>query len=334
METISVIIPVYNSGKYLERCFDSLLRQDIKETYKVYIIDDGSTDNSAIISRNYCENYPSLFTYYYKANGGISSARNYGLDISESKYVVFVDSDDYVEDNYLSILLQLCMENDAQLSMCGMNRVYGDDGIGRRFSSGFSSSFVSEEIDSLLLTSSFAAWNKMISRELIGDLRFPDGITYEDFALIPQIMNRAKRIAYNHTILYHYYANPNSIISMANRCKITDRNIINAQHILEKSDLKDKPLVLENLYLRRVLSSMAWSLLEYNEGNDKVQILVNEAYEKYPNIKKNPYISSSPFILKVFLMLILSNRIEMGAFWVKQYCLLRQIINRFRKRNH
>ena len=329
MATITVIIPVYNSEKYLKRCLDSLIQQDIRLPYKVYIVDDGSEDQSAQIAKEYCIKNPDLFTYFYKKNGGQGSARNYGLEYCSSEYVVFVDSDDYVEKSFLSTLYELCEVNNAEISMCGVNRVMSEDGFGKRFDSGFSKDFVTEDIDSLLLTCSFAPWNKMFSRKVIGSLRFPEGMTYEDFAIIPQIINRATKVAYNHTILYHYFFNPNSTIVSANRLKKTDRNIIFAQHILEESELNRKPFILENFYLRRVLSSMAWSLLEYHEDENEVLALVEEALKKYPNIKNNTIIKQEPIQKRIFLILILHKRILIGKVWVNAFSCIRKIKNKF-----
>lgn len=101
---ISVIIPVYNSSKYLNKCLDSLVDQKYNN-YEVILINDGSTDNSLEICLQYANNYNN-FQVFSKENGGVSSARNYGLNKANGKWIVFVDSDDFVKPNYLSELIK------------------------------------------------------------------------------------------------------------------------------------------------------------------------------------------------------------------------------------
>jgi len=331
MSTISVIIPAYNVEKYIARCINSLIYQKCSVDYSVIIVDDGSVDRTSDIIQEYVRKYPRIIRYLYKENGGQSSARNTGLEHSESDYVIFVDSDDYVEPDYIDALYKLVNDTDSDVAMCAMNRVSGDDGKGSRFDSGFSKDFVTDDIDCILMCSSFAPWNKIFKRSIIGELRFPEGMTYEDFALIPQVINRAKRIAYTDKVLYHYFFNENSTITSATRNKKTNRNILTAQHILEESELKGKPEILENFYLRRVLSSMAWSLLEYHEGNNEVKKLVDEANTKYPNIKNNPWINSQPRIKRMFMKSILDGKISWGGVLVSVYSLMRSIYKFVRK---
>ncbi len=333
MDEIAVIVPVYNTKKYLKQCLISLANQTINVPYRVYIIDDGSNDDSAEIANMYVNEYPLIFSYLHKENGGLSSARNKGLDESSSEYVTFVDSDDYVDENYLLRLYSLCVDKGAQVSMCGVNRVIENDGKGNRFDTGFSTDFVSCDIDSVLMKSSFAAWNKMFCRSLINEIRFPFGKTYEDFATIPLIMNRAKVIAYTHEVLYHYRVNPDSIIQTAKKNRKSNRDIIYAQHLLENSELKGRTSVLESMYIRRVLSSLVWTILEYNENKTDVYSIINEGIQKYPHIRTNPCIRELPWHKRVFVRLILKKRIRLARIWIsgfgiswKMYAYLRHFI--------
>ena len=98
---ISVIIPAYNAELYLERCLNSLVNQTINVPYEIIVINDGSKDNTEGIIQAYLGKYPQRMRYYSKTNGGQSSARNMGLDKAAGRYIAFVDSDDYVEPNYL-----------------------------------------------------------------------------------------------------------------------------------------------------------------------------------------------------------------------------------------
>ena len=114
---ISLIIPIYNTGKYLEKCLESI-RNQTYEDFEVIMIDDGSTDNSALICKKY-EKQDSRFKYFFKENGGSGSARNCGLKNAKGDYIAFIDSDDYVETDYLEDLSKHCSEG-WDIIQCGM----------------------------------------------------------------------------------------------------------------------------------------------------------------------------------------------------------------------
>ncbi|MBQ5852329.1 MAG: glycosyltransferase family 2 protein, partial [Lachnospiraceae bacterium] len=100
---ISIVVPVYNVEKYLERCVDSLINQTY-ENIEILLIDDGSKDNSGQMCDEYA-NKDSRITVYHKENGGLSDARNYGMDRAKGEYIIFIDSDDYVEPNMMEFLI-------------------------------------------------------------------------------------------------------------------------------------------------------------------------------------------------------------------------------------
>ena len=103
MPSVSIIIPVYNVEKYIEKCLESLVNQTL-EDIELIIVNDGSTDNSENIILQYKEKYPNKIKYYTKQNGGLSDARNFGMPFATGKYVAFLDSDDYVETNMYELL--------------------------------------------------------------------------------------------------------------------------------------------------------------------------------------------------------------------------------------
>lgn len=311
---VSVIIPVYNVEKYLSRCLDSIVSQDFAGPYEVLIIDDGSTDNSSKIASLYKEKYPHLITLFSKENGGLASARNIGLDNAKGGYILFVDSDDYVEPTYIRVLYSLANSTNSDISMCLSNRCYGNDGEGKLFDSGFNKNFVSIEIETILRRTSFSACNKLYKKNLFSGLRFPIGITYEDFALIPQVMYKASRIAYTHAVLYHYYVNLNSIIM--SKINTTNYDIIKAQHILEESCIKDNKSLLGNFYIRRVINSMCFSLLSNENDIKSARKLIAEGKNKYnlAAIKKTMELSC---ISSIFINLLISNHFYIAFLYAK-----------------
>lgn len=113
---ISVIIPVYNAEKYLEQCLNSIKNQTYKN-FEVIIVNDGSKDNTDSICKKFAQS-DSRFRYFSKENGGVSSARNFGLDNANGHYITFIDGDDWVEHNHLEILIKSITENNSDIAIC------------------------------------------------------------------------------------------------------------------------------------------------------------------------------------------------------------------------
>ena len=112
---ISIIVPVYNVEKYLNRCIDSILKQ-IYIDFEIILVNDGSTDSSGIICEYYHEQYPQIITVIHQNNQGLSQARNTGLEQAKGEYITFIDSDDFISPNYLYVLLKNMKMYDADIS--------------------------------------------------------------------------------------------------------------------------------------------------------------------------------------------------------------------------
>ena len=123
---ISIIIPIYNVEKYLEKCLDSILNQTYKNL-EIILIDDGSTDNSPNICNSYCEKDKRI-KIIHKNNEGVSSARNKGIELSKGKYIVFIDSDDYVSNEHIEVLYDCIISNNVDLVISNLIDI-SEDGI-------------------------------------------------------------------------------------------------------------------------------------------------------------------------------------------------------------
>lgn len=128
MPQISIIIPIYNAGKYLVQCLDSIVAQSFTD-FEVIMVDDGSTDDSADICRDYCDR-DSRFIYIYKENGGVSSARNRGIEQAQGEWMSFVDADDWLEENYLETFFAI--EEKADITFFGETSVETDGRTSQR----------------------------------------------------------------------------------------------------------------------------------------------------------------------------------------------------------
>lgn len=209
---VSIIIPVYNVEKYIQRCLESLVNQTFDD-YELIIVNDGSPDNSEKIIKKYEKKYKNIIRYYKKENGGLSDARNYGLSKAKGEYVIFVDSDDYVENTFVKKLYDKAIENDSDITICGVLDEIEKSGNQVIYKNYIPKKGVSIDEDKKQLLNRFAAWNKMYKIDLFGDLKFEKGKIYEDLRLIPKLYLKANRISYVDEPLYHYIIRDGSIMT-------------------------------------------------------------------------------------------------------------------------
>lgn len=126
-DTVSIIVPIYNKEKYLEKCLDSILGQTYRDL-EIILVDDGSTDNSLAICQRYAEKDLRI-KIYHKSNGGVSSARNLGLEKSTGKYISFVDPDDFIHSEFIEQLETMLVQSDAEIAYCKMLDVWEGGGV-------------------------------------------------------------------------------------------------------------------------------------------------------------------------------------------------------------
>lgn len=174
IKKISVIIPVYNVENYLSKCIESVLAQSFKD-FEIIVVNDGSTDGSVKIIENYESRYPDIIRSYYKKNGGLSSARNFAIEIAQSEYITFLDSDDYIDGNYLEVLYNAAKENDSDMVCGGQKKVDEDGTILARLR------YPLDKNPSTILRRLNIS-GKLYKREHIEKyhMRFAEGKTYED----------------------------------------------------------------------------------------------------------------------------------------------------------
>ena len=210
-KTVSVIVPIFNVDIYLRKCLDSLAAQSL-EGLEVILVNDGSTDYSADIAREYAEKYPERFIYVEETNSGLSAARNYGFSFSKGEYIAYVDSDDYVAPDIYRLMYEKAIEDDSDLVCCGYDRIrspWDDPDAAKtvkqyRFYAMHHSGHSVYDYPSLLIESSCYAWNKLYRRSLMEKTAFPAGQKYEDSAVTYNLMEMANRISLVNEAGYYY----------------------------------------------------------------------------------------------------------------------------------
>ncbi len=213
MPEISIIVPVYKVEKYLDRCIGSILAQTYTD-FELILVDDGSPDSCPAMCDAWAEK-DARIRVVHKENGGLSSARNAGLDLMKGNYVTFIDSDDAVHPQMLEILLSTAIENDSQITFSDFESFFSDglpQSARDRIENPETISYSTENNISRDLFVNFpnSAWMKLYSKSVFQKLRFKEGLIYEDLHLKPYILLEpsVKKITHCIASLYYYYKNP------------------------------------------------------------------------------------------------------------------------------
>lgn len=206
MAKVSVIVPVYNVEKYLKRCLDSLVNQTLDDC-EIIVVNDGSPDGSQRIIDDYQRKYPEKIRAYKKENGGLSDARNYGLERASGEYVGFVDSDDYVNTTMYEKLWNKAVSEDADIVVCPYYRITGRD-VMQSADKGHMGEFGAplSQCPGILEHGKPYAWNKLYRRSLFTEsgIQFPKGYIFEDIPTVYPLMTQARRISKVNEELYYY----------------------------------------------------------------------------------------------------------------------------------
>ncbi|MCR4792397.1 MAG: glycosyltransferase [Lachnospiraceae bacterium] len=234
-ETVSVIVPVYNSEKYVGECVDSILSQTY-EDLEVILTDDGSKDTSGKICDEYAASDKRV-RVIHKQNGGLSSARNAGLEIATGEYVLFVDSDDSIEpDTVEKLITAICRDPEVSFAFCDIQdtrrpeltdvvKARGNDArvMDRKAYQGFLSDHQSREY-----VVAVVAWNKLFKRHFIDGLLFPVGKWHEDEFFVNAILSRMNSCVFLPERLYRYRENEEGITGAKNRFDVRHLDVFDA----------------------------------------------------------------------------------------------------------
>lgn len=208
---VSVVVPVYNVEEYINRCVDSILAQEY-ENMEIILVDDGATDNSGKI----CDDYALKFSgikVVHKENGGLSDARNAGIEVSSGDYVCFVDSDDFIEKEMICELVRLILKTDADIACCGICDCYAGHQV---IKTDRTEEFVYDSVEAfknILAGESIAGsiCNKLISKKILGNHRFIKGKIYEDAFFMPELLLNSNKVVVTTRPLYNYWHRQDSI---------------------------------------------------------------------------------------------------------------------------
>ena len=212
-DLISIIIPVYNVEKYIANCLESVINQTYNNI-EIIIINDGSTDNSQSIINEYSKK-DTRIKKFIKENGGLSDARNYGLDKANGTYVTFIDSDDSITTDYVEYLYNLIKMNDAEMSIASIKVVANKKELD--YGQNYKNKILSqkETLRRMVTEEGFTvgAWAKLYKKNLFDNIRYPKGDIFEEIATTYKLVLLCDDIPYGNKAIYNYYKRNGSIIN-------------------------------------------------------------------------------------------------------------------------
>jgi len=311
---LSIVIPVYNTETWLGKCLDSLLPKGAEQSgagsgkspdLELICVNDGSTDGSGEILRDYARRYPELLTVIETPNGGLGHARNTGLEAAGGDYVLFVDSDDYLAPGAVEEMQELLKQNP------GVDAVVFDllyvDGAGRELRLVRGTEHESEfsfASDPGFLFSPHNAVNKLWRRALFleSGIRFPDRMWFEDLATVPKLCLKLERILPVRRAWYRYYQRPGSIMSAAQAARNLDMpavaETVTAYYRREGAFERYLPELTYKFWYEELLASVT----RVNAIDPKSEIqgqLRDDFLRRFPEYKKSSYVRHAPLRLRL-----------------------------------
>lgn len=291
MAKVSVIVPVYNVEKYIKKCLDSLVNQTL-EDIEIIVVNDGSKDSSIDIVKEYAKKHNNI-KLYEKENGGLSDARNYGLQFATGKYIAFLDSDDYVDANLYKKMYEKAKKEDSDMVECNFYWVYGKRNkkdIGEKY----------RDKKQMFEKARVVAWNKLYKKEILNkaDVKFPKGLRYEDVEFFYKIIPYLEKVSFIKEPLIYYVQREQSIANTQNE-KTKDiftvlDNVI--RYYKENNLYEEYKEVIEYTYSRLLLCSSFKRMCKIKDKETRKKLL-NDTWinlnKNFPSWKENKILNTN-----------------------------------------
>lgn len=323
MAKVTVIIPVYNSEKYIEKCLDSVLKQTYKD-FEILIINDGSKDNSKNIIDEYVHKYPKIIKAIHQDNMGVSKTRNKAIKLVDSKYIMFMDNDDFIDEDYIEILINNAQEGDQDVVISGYRRPNQDGKILKQMK------LQNEPWSKMMI---LAPWAKIYKKDYIieNNIEFLDNNIGEDVYFNLQAMLLSNKIKVIDYIGYNWFFNTTSV---SNTIQKDIRNIqvfklLNECYkiLQEKNLLEENYEIIEMHFIRYIIWFLSFSTkkIKYSIISEQYDKLFDWLNERFPNYKKNKLVG----ILKpkgeilairlLYFIFMIFHKLKLGKFLVYIY---------------
>ena len=310
MPKVSVIVPVYNVERYLNKCLDSLVNQTL-EDIEIIVVNDGTKDNSQDIINKYRKNYPKKIKAYKKENGGLSSARNYGLKYAKGDYIAFVDSDDYIDLTMYEKMYNKAISNNFDMVVCDLYYTYEDNKL-VFCDSKIKNDLYEFDIKKTMIDIYPSAWNKLYKKELFNyNVKFKEKVWFEDVEFLYRLFPYIKSIGVIKEPLYYYVQRKGAITSTFDeRLYHYIENWNGIIDFYKKNELySEYKKESEYCYVRYLLATFIKSATNF--GKEDYDIAVTTALKNikntFPNYRRNKYFYKS---LKGIYLLLFNKTIS------------------------
>ena len=307
---ISIIVPIYNAEKFIKKCVDSLINQT-KTELEIILINDGSTDNTLKILKEYKDKRIKLFS---NKNKGIGKTRNFGISKATSKYIMFCDSDDYYEPDICELMYNKAEKDNLDIVVCDFYKEY-DSGKEETFKVASFDCTTLKENPSLIRTINLAPWNKIYRTELLkkNNILFEENLKYEDTPFVAKALDCANKIGKIDKCLNHY------IVHEQSETTIRDRRCFDIIKIIDilRNYFKDKDYIKEELDKWTVRTITNYTIQQRDQIDKNVaKEFIDEAFnylkKEVPDYKNNKYyenrnllkkdIEKNKFLTKIYVL--------------------------------
>lgn len=281
---ISIIIPVYKVEKYLEKCIQSVIKQTY-ENLQIILVDDGSPDNCGKICDEYAKKDHRI-EIMHKSNGGLSDARNKGLEIAKGEYIGFVDSDDYIESDMYEVLYNLLKQSNADVSICNFYTVSQGKSAIKNVDNGIKEYNRIEILKEILLDNNIQsyAWNKLYKKKLFDEIKYPVGKKYEDIGTTFYLLEKCNKVVVTGKPEYYYINRQDSIVNNVTETTITDYiELIMQRYDYIEENIKELSSYNKD-YLKRILKTAEQDIKSLKEVGDYTKKKYEELYNKVQKI--------------------------------------------------
>lgn len=310
MSDISIIVPAYNAEKYIEKCLDSLVNQT-KEELEFIIVNDGSTDSTEELVKKYKD---KRIKYFKNKNQGIGKTRNFGIDKATSKYIMFLDSDDYLAKNACEVMYNKAENNNLDIVICDFYKEYDNGNILEIRTPDFEESTLKENPD--IITEYLCPWAKIYRRDLLinNKIKFVENLKYEDAPFVIEAYLKANKIGKVNECLNYYLIHGNS------ETTVRDRRCFDILKIIDKIRklTKDTPELTDKINRLTVRIVTNYTIQQRVQKDKRVGMeFIDEAFaymkKEVPDYKKNRYYEGRGFLRRT---------IEKNKVLTKLYCKL------------
>lgn len=308
-DTISIIVPIYNAEKYIEKCIDSLINQTKKEL-EIILINDGSTDKTEEKIKEY---HDQRIKYFKNKNQGIGKTRNFGIEKATGEYLMFIDSDDYLEESACEELYKVAKKDKSDLVVCDFYKIY-ENGILEEFKLPSFKPTTLKKTPNLLLDINLSPWNKLYESSLIKEnkIAFVENLKYEDAPFVAISLDKAMKISKVDKCLNYYLIRGNS------ETTVRDEKAFDLLKIVDmiRAYFKDKDYIEETLpkVLVRIITN--YTIQQRNQKDIKIGMkFIDDSFDYLkmyvPDYKNNIYYESRGFLRRT---------IEKSKTLSKLYC--------------